>query len=465
MSDIRAGNVGSASHLGEAQVPRDSNFVYDYSRRRVPLPVLGYMAVADTPLESPGMENPSRKALDRLRDLIEPAVIAEEELNSQHMEALVRDALAKINTELHETQVPEGSSKPLASLTMMIADARRAYIGHVGTGRVYLMHSSRLYDLTPAGPLGGAPEPESAVAPVPSPDAMTLFAVEQGSQAPVAPQAPPAATKGTYLGQEAEASIGYNEVEISPGDSMILVTDGLWRVVKEEELVENLLSAMNIQRSASQLVRLAFSRDASDNATMTAWQYIVGGEEEVTGAARPRAARSASREKTKTRAVEGLLVALLAVVLVGIFAVGFAFGWRIMDTFRKPAKQKAKQESTTKKSTAPLQTQPEGTAPSSTPETTAPVAPSNPTGTVKGTGVRMRATPDPRGDIVGMLKEGQTVILLQDVIGTDSKAWTKVSGQVTSAGQTLEGEGFVRNDFLVKPEPLVPQTAPATTPQ
>ncbi len=458
MPENKAGNVGSASHLGEKQVPRDAHFVYDYTRRRVPLPVVSYMAVADTPLENPGPENPAKKALDTLRDLIEPAVIAEEELNSPSMEKLIKENLAKLNTEFFETQVAEGEAKPQSSLTMVIADARRAYIGHVGTSRVYLLHGGRLYDLTPTGlmPVAGSPEPPPA-----TPDSMTLFGV---GQEPAAPEGQPTVAvppvEGTYLGEAAEASIGYNEVEISPGDILVLVTDGLWRTVSEEELVENLLSAMNVQRSSSQLVRLAFSRDSSDNATMTSWQYIVGREEEAF--AEPRAAaRAASRENTKTRAAEGALVALLAVVLVGIFAVGFAFGWRITDTFRKPAKQKAQKQAAAKaaqtKSTTPQSSQPKGT----TPQTTQPVAPAPLTAAVNTAGVRMRATPSPQGDIVGMLLKGATVTIISEVKGTDGNTWTKCRGSVTSNGQTIAGEGFVRNDFLEKSQLPPPATTPS----
>jgi serine/threonine protein phosphatase PrpC len=453
LTDTKAGNIGSASHLGEMQVPRDAHFIYDYSRRRVPLPIVNYMAIADTPLDVPGSENPAKKALDRLRDLIEPAVIAEEELNSEYMEKLIRENLAKINSEFFETQVAEGGVKPQASVTMVIADARRAYIGHVGTSRVYLLHTGRLYDLTPtvAAPLAvtpAAPEP-----PQPPQDSLPLFPVGLETPAAAPTQAPQAApVHGTYLGQAVQVSVGYNEVEIVPGDMITLVTDGLWRTVSEEELVENLLSAMNVQRSSSQLVRLAFSRDSSDNATMTAWQYVVGGSEEVVRD--PRAAvKAASREKTKTRAAEGILVALLALVLIGIFAVGFAFGWRITDTFRKPAKQKAQQAAAAKaKKEAPKQT-----APSSQPQGTTPTGPAAQTATVKGQGVRMRSTANPTGDIVGLLKDGETVTILGAVTGTDSLAWSKVRGVVSSLGQNTTGEGYVRNDFLVK------SAAPATT--
>jgi cytoskeletal protein RodZ len=145
-------------------------------------------------------------------------------------------------------------------------------------------------------------------------------------------------------------------------------------------------------------------------------------------------------------------VAVLVLVLVGIFAVGFAFGWRITDTFRKPAKQKAKQAALAKHETAPS-SQPKGTSPSSTPQTsqpqtTQPVAPAAVTATVSGSGVRMRSTADPNGAIVGQLKSGEKVVILGDAIGTDGKAWAKVQGTVTASGKDIQGEGYVRNDLL-----------------
>lgn len=458
MSDTKTGNTGAASHLGENQVPRDAHFIYDYSRRRVPLPIISYMAVADTPLEAPGPRNPARDALDRLRDLIEPAVVAEEELNTESMRALIGENLGRINTELNETEVEEGAQKPLASLTVVIADSRRAYIGHAGTCRVYLLHSGRLYDLTPTVPAEGkatatpAQAGETGMEPL-----FSMDADEQAAQAAGEPDATP--TAGVYLGQESQAAIGYNEVEIAPGDMIVLVTDGLWSSVKEEELVENLLSAMNVQRSSSQLVRLAFSRNASDNATMAAWQYVLPGQEELTAARDPRgAARAASRERKKARAAEGLLVALLVLVLVGIFAVGFAFGWRITDTFRKPAKQKAKQAAAASDAgkTAAQQTQP--SQPESSAPTSAPAAPVEHPATVNGQGVRMRISPDPKADLVGLLKNGEIVTVLSETIGADGKAWSKVRGTVTDAGRDRQGEGYVRSDLLTATQAGQPAT-------
>ena len=43
------------------------------------MPVMAYLAVADSVIEHPAGESAAKKALDLLREAIEPAVIAEEE--------------------------------------------------------------------------------------------------------------------------------------------------------------------------------------------------------------------------------------------------------------------------------------------------------------------------------------------------------------------------------------------------
>lgn len=421
------------------------------------MPVAAYMAVADTAAEHPSGENASKRALDMLGEMIEPAVIAEEELSSEHMERLIKDTLAKINARLHvqatEQKMPEAIR---VSLTLVIADRQRAYIGHAGTNRVYLLHEGRLYDLTPTGELSAAPPAEME---------LKLFSVpgEDSGEAGEKPEAR-IEGKGRFLGQGIEAWIGYNEVEIAPGDTIILTTDGLWSTVSEEEIVENTMSALNVQRSASQLTRLAFSRDSSDNATMVSWQYVVPGEVEHDDV---HAVRGRERKAT---AAEAMLAILLVLVLCGIFAVGFAFGWRITDAFRKPAKEK-KQATTAKKTeekkktekkeetreneqqTQPQQTQPQQTQPQ--------VAPS--TSTVKGDGVRMRATADTKGELVGLLRNGQTVTVLGQAMGADSKTWTRAKATVKLGGKEKEAEGYIRNDFLeTAPGQTQTSTIPAT---
>ncbi len=461
-------NVGSASHLGEGQSVRDSHFIYDYSRRRVPLPVVSYLAVADASGELPAGENPAKRALDMLRDLVEPAVIAEEELNTEHMEQLFRDALEKINAELAaqpQSQTP--GAGPRVSLTAVVADTGRAYIGHTGNTRVYLLHHGRLYDLVPSGavkspePPPPPPEvaptlfqaaeagPEQAALPLQEEELPAVAVPVPGQPPDVTPEvaaSPPAAQADlpvAFQEPAAGAVVGFNQVDIVPGDTLVLCTDGLWKAISEEELVENLLSAMSVQRSSNQLVRLAYSRDASDNATMVAWQYGAGEE-----AATPVTARAKAIRRTKTRASESLLVALLVLVLVGIFAVGFAFGWRITDTFRKPAKQAGQKARKTNAVKEKKEEQKQAAQTSAPPAQSVPQPAFPHPAAISGQGVRMRASPDTNAALIGLLRDGQQVTVLGEVTGADSKAWSRVKGVARSAGQDTDSEGYVRNDFL-----------------
>lgn len=254
-----ANNVGSASHPGEKQLARDAHFVFDYSHRRVPMPIISYMAVADAPGQP--AESPARDALDLLQEAIEPPMIVEEELNSEHMHAFISEAVSSAGG-----QPGSGDQQAAVSVTTVIADRKHAYIGNVGTNRVYLLHNERLYDLTPTSELSGS-------APAPTDNTLLLEAQQEGT--------PGVETAGGHIIGGSQAAVGYNEVEIVPGDIIILCTDGLYNAVSEEEMVEGMLSTPDVQRCASQLTRLAFSRNPSDNATMTTWQYVAPGESEV----------------------------------------------------------------------------------------------------------------------------------------------------------------------------------------
>ena len=422
-------NIGSASHLGENQLVRDSHFIYDYANRRVPLPVVSYLAVADASGELPPGESPSKKALDMLSDIIEPAVIAEEELNPEDMENLIREALSKINEALK----PDPQSVPpnpgaQVSLTVVLADTQRAYIGHVGTSRIYLLHDERLFDLVPQS---------AAVRAEPPP-------TESEELLPLSP-----APRGDFIGQASEANIGYNHVDIVPGDTIVLCTDGLWRTVSEAEMVENLLSGLGAQRSANQLTRLAFSRDATDNATMVVWKYPTGEEALEMEARAPKVGRVG-----RARISEALLVILLILVLSGIFTVGFAFGWRITDTFRKPQKEaatKAKKTAAEKVQQTTPQTQAAQTQAAQTQAAQSQAAATggvSKTATVKGSGVRIRASANPNSQVVGVLQNGQKVTVSSETKGTDSNTWSQVHGTVKISGKDTQVEGYVRNDFL-----------------
>lgn len=460
-----AANLGSASHLGTSRVPKEAHFVYDYMFRRVPVPVTSFLAIADSAEPLSGGQNASKVSLDLLKEALEPAVITEEELTRESMQKMLADAFETVSAGLF------GQSGAAAgvSITAVLSDRNRAYIAHVGTGKVYLLHDERLYDLTPSGQVVAAPsqprQPEPQLEAVeprqPEQVQAPLFQVAEGTPVPAQPApvevAPtPASAVGQpvpRLGSGAHVTPGYNEVQLLPGDEIILCTDGLWKAIKEDELVENFLSAMNVQRAASQLTQLSFSRDPSDNATCVAWQYVVPSDRWTT------IVRETKSKERRSRAGDGLLMTVLIVVLALLFAAGFAGGWRISDTFRKNQKMKenARSAAAAKAADKKRKTADEKALKEKEQQQPAQGQPAPRTAAIIGYGVRLRSSPNPTGDIVGLLANAQVVTVVGEVMGSDSKAWSKVQASVTIGGKTIQGEGYVRNDFLNS------QSTPATS--
>jgi len=464
-------NLGSASHMGTSQVPREAHFVYDYMFRRVPVPVTSFLAIADSAEPLASGQNAARVALDLLKDALEPAVITEDEMTRENMQKMLAEAFA----EVASTLLGQGGAAAAVSMTAVLSDRKRAFIAQVGSGKVYLLHDERLYDLTPSGQVVAA-QPEPQPAPVQPAEAAQvqapLFPVAEGApgqpvtaapaEAPVA--TPAQAAVEPKLGDGPQVVPGYNEVEMVPGDILILCTDGLWKAVKEDELVENFLGAMNVQRAASQVTQTALNRDPSDNATCVAWQYVVPSEKWTT------VVRETKAKERRSHAADGILMVVLIAVLALIFAAGFAFGWRITDTFRKDQKVKeAAKEAAAAKVADQKKKAAEAKASAEKAAQQSATQPAVQTATVIGVGVRLRATPDPAGNIVGLLTNGEVVTVVGQTTGTDSKAWSKVQAAVTSGSKTVQGEGYVRNDLLnMGPAPAssapVSSTPAASTP-
>jgi hypothetical protein len=172
------------------------------------------------------------------------------------------------------------------------------------------------------------------------------------------------------------------------------------------------------------------------------------------------------KRESRGRTIDVLVAALLVLVLAGIFAVGFAFGWKITDAFRKPAKEAAlaKQQAADRVRKAAEEKKAAEEAAKKAQEEAQKKASAEKTATVKGAGVRMRATPAVSGDIVALLSDGQVVVVLEEVTGADSKAWSKVKASVKQGSQQVDATGFVRHDFLVVNATAAPTSTPGGIP-
>ncbi|MBN2168618.1 MAG: SH3 domain-containing protein [Actinobacteria bacterium] len=466
MADVTTTSIGTASHLGQNQLVLDGHFVHDYSQKRVSMPFISYMGIADTLDKSTPTELNGKWALGVLQEYLNPATIAEEEVNGDRIRSLLEESFQKVNQRLiQECKNRNLDENYKLSMTAVLTSGNHGYIGHVGDCRAYLDHDMKLFDITPYQTHGNND--------VPQPETPTLFEVQEMTFMPAgedgtvninnihpvessAIQTPP---KGRFLGESDEVDVSCSEIEIVPGDILILCSDGFYNSTTIEEIAENFHSSASLERSANQLIRLALSRNSEDNATIAAWLYEVEGASKV---ADDGGLEIKVPKTTGEKLLDSLVFVLLGLVLCGILAIGFAFGWRIADAFKQPEEKTAKTASqSTSKNDAKKETAPEEEE--SLVMEIDPQVPVNKVAVVDGSGIRVRNTAGTEGSIIGTLSDGQEVTVLEEIDGTDGKKWSHISAEVRYQGKDEIKEGYVLSEFLKTVGDLIRDSSPGTT--
>ena len=74
------------------------------------------------------------------------------------------------------------------------------------------------------------------------------------------------------LGSDQEVTADTFEVNLGPGDSLLLCSDGLSNIVPEEEITAVLYDSSTAEAACRDLMELALSRGAPDNVTIVVWK-------------------------------------------------------------------------------------------------------------------------------------------------------------------------------------------------
>ncbi|MGP8250453.1 MAG: PP2C family protein-serine/threonine phosphatase [Terracidiphilus sp.] len=177
----------------------------------------------------------------------------------------------------------------------------KAWIGHVGDSRAYHVRDRRLYRIT---------RDHSAV------QAMldrNLITPEQ------ALNHPDASVLTRSLGHEPEVDADIDSVQLEPGDSLLLCSDGLWGYVDEraiEAVAAN--SALDVETASAALLELALTAGGYDNVGIEIARVANGPGK--TPASPSASAFRSTRIFGKLRLIEILAVALLAFAAIGALA-------------------------------------------------------------------------------------------------------------------------------------------------
>lgn len=103
-------------------------------------------------------------------------------------------------------------------------------------------------------------------------NAIAQLSQDQVLDIPVAPSEKGGTHKRTskllfFIGQNRPLEPYFERFTVQPGDSFVLCSDGLWSLVKSQEILE-LVSSQSAQNAAERLIELARQRGAPDNVTV-----------------------------------------------------------------------------------------------------------------------------------------------------------------------------------------------------
>jgi protein phosphatase len=162
------------------------------------------------------------------------------------------DALQKTVEDVHRQLQDAGGPQqkaPATTLTLVLLVWPRAYVVHVGDSRAYVRRQGRVQALTRDQTLG-----EYLVA-------AGAWSEEQAARAGTADT-----LTSAVGGSEMTPSVGL--IDLEPGDSLLLCTDGLTNLVPKERIEAVLAAPLDAKAMVEQLVEDALVAGGNDNVSV-----------------------------------------------------------------------------------------------------------------------------------------------------------------------------------------------------
>lgn len=229
-------------------------------------------------------------ALDRYLDDQPPARVAR----------LLTETVLAANRAVYKRAQSDAKVRGMGTtLTAVAITDGAAHIAHVGDSRCYLLRGGAINQLS-------------------SDHTLVARMVQEGKltaeQAEVHPQR---SILTRALGAEPEVDVDSFEVDLVPGDRLLLCSDGLSSVIAEERIREILASAGDLEKGCALLIDEANAHGGPDNITVVAVE-VTGTPPARTGppvTRRAEAVQHAARTKRRV-AVRGIIWALVVLIVV-----------------------------------------------------------------------------------------------------------------------------------------------------
>jgi len=209
-------------------------------------------AVADGVGGRPEGDLASGRTLSAMLSYLAKAASCFQGLNATAEEALLEKLEAAVR-DVHEGLVDEyggvTSKLPATTLTLVLLVWPRAYHIQVGDSRAYVRRGGRLQRLTRDQTLG-----EYMVS-------LGAWTDEQAARAPAA-----ANLSSAIGGSELLPVVGL--IDLTPGDTLLLCTDGLTKHVSDEQIDSTLARSDSAVSTSTKLVEDALAGGGTDNVTV-----------------------------------------------------------------------------------------------------------------------------------------------------------------------------------------------------
>jgi len=240
---------GSATHMGhQYDHNEDSLDARLYADHRGAM--LGYFVVADGVGGQQGGEIASQSAIAAAwRSLYEglwQMAFRGEEIQQDAARASVVDAIAAANRAVFAERATRKSDMT-TTITLALMIGRRVYIGNLGDSRTYLWDAQGLHRIT-------------------KDHSLVQRLVDTGQIAPEDVYTHPRRNIiYQSVGEREDTEPDLYTAEIGPDARLLLCSDGLWEMVREEGIEEVLLAEPDAQRAADRLTQNALLAGGADN--------------------------------------------------------------------------------------------------------------------------------------------------------------------------------------------------------
>jgi len=175
------------------------------------------------------------------------------EKNEENIESFIREAILMANSYIFEQARTNISYNGMGTtLTLLLVEKDRFYIGHLGDSRAYLIRNDNIIQLT---------EDHTLMTELIKKGNITKEEAKFHPQRHIITRA---------LGTNYDVLIDTYKDKLYDGDIIILCTDGLSNMVEDYEICEEIVREKDIQKSCLNLMHLANSRGGYDNITIIA---------------------------------------------------------------------------------------------------------------------------------------------------------------------------------------------------